>query len=59
MKRYNKKKKKSIRDIIENIGTKWDLTFRRNRLIIEKEPSPFLLSKIEGEKRAIEQRERC
>lgn len=58
MKQNAQNKKKSIKDILLQIRIKWNLTFRRNCLIVEYAPSYIFISKVEGEANRMEEKER-
>ena len=49
---------KKIKEIILQIRIKWNLTFRRNCLIVEYAPSCIFMSKVEGEANRMEEKER-
>lgn len=53
----NYKLKQTISDVFWNFKIKWDLTFRRNRLIIDDLPSPRLIAMTELERKEKEENE--
>ena len=53
----NYKLKQNISDVFWNFKIKWDLTFRRNRLIIDDPPSPKLIAMAELERKEKEENE--